>query len=240
MLQKKTEKRVGVQRKKINLLGTTFGKWQVLEKSNKSDKKHHRWICLCECGIKKEIRGDSLLKKNGSRSCKQCSKPMLTHGYSHTLDKNKIMLYRLWARIKRSCLKKTSHSYKYYGARGIKVCKKWMKFEGFLEDIVKLGKRPQGYSIDRKKNEGNYELKNVRWASRSEQNRNTRRNHKIIGTKIGARPKKYNCIAEAKEDGFNCSAISNVIRGSAKTHQGFSWNYAEMGLHTREMAYRIL
>ena len=98
-----------------------------------------------------------------------------------------------------------------------------MDFEGFLEDIMKLGKRPDGYSIDRKNNDGNYELKNVRWASRVVQNRNTRRNYKIARIKNGKKQKIYQCIVQAEEEGFSASAISQTINGKHKTHKGFEW-----------------
>jgi len=59
-----------------------------------------------------------------------------------------------------------------YGGRGIKFL--FTSFEQFFEHI---GKRPDGtsrMSLDRKENDGNYELGNVRWATREVQRRNQR------------------------------------------------------------------
>lgn len=74
------------------------------------------------------------------------------------------------------CQTKSHQQYKYYGGRGITVCKKWQSFEGFLED---MGARPPGLSIDRINNDKGYCLKNCRWADRETQQNNTRATHKI-------------------------------------------------------------
>ena len=82
--------------------------------------------------------------------------------------------YSAWRNMKKRCYNPKSIGYKNYGARGIKVCDRWLhSFKNFLED---MGHKPgPEYSLDRKNNDGNYEPKNCRWATPEVQRNNTRK-----------------------------------------------------------------
>jgi len=78
----------------------------------------------------------------------------------------------IWRAMKARCNDPKSISYKYYGAKGIKVCDRWANsFEAFLEDV---GPRPSSiHSLDRFPDRtGDYKPDNIRWATRTIQNRN--------------------------------------------------------------------
>jgi hypothetical protein len=82
-----------------------------------------------------------------------------------------------WKNMKQRCLNPNDPRYKYYGARGIKICDKWLYFDGFLEDM-ESGAKP-GLTLDRIDNNGNYCKKNCRWVTMKEQNCHKRWNRKI-------------------------------------------------------------
>ena len=69
-----------------------------------------------------------------------------------------------------------------YGARGIRVCERWLKFENFRDDMLPTW-RP-GLTLERTNNNGNYEPGNCYWATWKEQGRN-KRNNRLIDTPWG-------------------------------------------------------
>lgn len=82
--------------------------------------------------------------------------------------------YRAWGAMIQRCTNPKHPKYKAYGGRGITVCARWREYQHFLED---LGRRPgPAYSLDRERNEGNYEPGNCRWATIDIQQNNTRMN----------------------------------------------------------------
>lgn len=76
----------------------------------------------------------------------------------------------VWRSMINRCMRPTSAAYTYYGARGIKVCERWLVYENFISDV---GCRPSAdYSLERKNVHGDYTPENCYWATRSIQQKN--------------------------------------------------------------------
>ena len=84
--------------------------------------------------------------------------------------------YRCWAQMKNRCLDVNDNRYHLYGGRGITVCKEWV--DSYVAFLSYVGRKPSPkHVLDRyPNNDGNYEPGNVRWATYSENGRNTRQN----------------------------------------------------------------
>lgn len=131
-----------------------------------------RWACQCDCGKQVNVLGSSLRPGvTVSCGCSKREKARVSGRRNKTHCMTRTPAYQSWSGMKDRCLNKNDHAYERYGGRGIKVCERWMKFENFLAD---MGEKPDGQSIDRIDNDGDYEPSNCRWATCAQQNLNKR------------------------------------------------------------------
>lgn len=143
-------------------------------------------------------------------------KPQREHGLCHATTqsdapqqlpkaRDECKTYRVWADMRARCRNPRWWLYKYYGARGITVCERWnTSFANFFAD---MGRRPPGMQLDRIDNSKGYSPENCRWASRAEQQRNTRATRHI------EYQGRTQCLADwAKEAGMAPNALGSRLK----------------------------
>lgn len=104
--------------------------------------------------------------------------PRTSKAYRQLLDANR-PLHVLWQSMRQRCRDRNHKSWKWYGARGIKVCERWASFANFVAD---MGPKPPGLSIDRIDSNGDYEPANCRWVDMLTQARNKTTNRLDLPT----------------------------------------------------------
>ena len=158
--------------KPIDLTGQRIGRLVVRHISGRRNGKR-LWLCQCDCGAMAIVQA-GYLRQGDTKSC-GCLQRELSAARLRTHSDIFSPEYRVWRAMKSRCFNQRAPAWKNYGGRGITVCERWLKYEHFRAD---MGPRPAGTSIDRINNDGNYEPGNCRWATRAQQNNNTRRSRR--------------------------------------------------------------
>jgi len=155
--------------KRADLEGKTFERLKVISWGPGPGFKGNKWKCVCSCQDANVVYAVSWqLTSGNTRSCgclanELASKRFRTHGESDGGPRGKRSKeYGTWKGMISRCTLPSQVGYKYYGGKGIKVCKRWLKYENFLAD---MGRCPPGCSLDRKNNKKNYCKSNCRWAT---------------------------------------------------------------------------
>lgn len=135
------------------------------------------WLCKCDCGNEKIICEFNFTSgATHSCGCKRSkqlaiqNKANIKHGLRNT------RIYRIWCCMKYRCDNNESDGFKYYGERGVQVCKTWSdNFYEFYDWSIHNGYNDD-LTIDRIDVNGIYEPCNCRWTTMKVQENNKRNN----------------------------------------------------------------
>lgn len=150
------------------MTGQRFNRWTAVRYAG--DQK---WLCRCDCGTEKLIRGGSL-RRESTKGCRRCRRyPGPIHGCVGT------KVHRAWAGMIQRCCNPNCREYPYYGGRGIAVCEEWRQsFEAFRDWALANG-FADDLTLDRRDNMSGYSPGNCRWTTKKVQARN-RRSNRIV------------------------------------------------------------
>lgn len=156
-------------KKQTDITNKKFGRLTAIKYAYNKGKRVY-WLFRCDCGTEKVILKTNVVCRK-IRSCGCLHKELLskrtkTHGGSNT------PLYSIFKQMKLRCYNKKEKTYKYIGARGIKVCSEWLDdFEKF-RDWALLNGYKKGLVLNRIDMLGDYSPKNCRFVDRATLNKN--------------------------------------------------------------------
>lgn len=161
--------------KKRDLTGMRSGHIVAISYNTKTDNGGCKWNVRCDCGEEFVVWAEQVTRQR-TKQCRKCRNKLISVMRS-THGQRKSTTYSTWSQMIDRCTNPKSGNWDNYGGRGITICNQWKdSFENFLKD---MGERPEGKTIDRKNNDGNYEPENCHWASATEQGNNRRTNKTI-------------------------------------------------------------
>lgn len=149
--------------RKLDLAGQKFGRLTLIEVVGTNKARQRMWSCFCECG-NSHTASQAHITTGKTRSCGCYHRDKQTkHGMVDTKE------WFAYHHAKARCKPNHKHHAHYYD-RGITF-----KFSSFKEFFAEVGRAPSPeYSLDRIDNDQSYEVGNIRWATKSEQERNRR------------------------------------------------------------------
>lgn len=159
-----------------DISGQRFGTLTAIRYHGNNSGGSAIWVCLCDCGKEHLARGTGLrygeINSCGCTMSDMLSKLHTKHGNAR--DNKRSREYCIWLNMKQRCNNPKNTNYKYYGARGIKLCDSWNNsFESFLEE---MGAAPSiDHTIDRDDVNGDYNKANCNWVLWEQQIRNKRK-----------------------------------------------------------------
>lgn len=202
-----------------DLSGQKFGKLNVLKFNNINCKNRHAvWLCRCDCGSEILVESSRLTSGN-TKSC-GCLKAELNKSRALKHGHYNERLYKIWFDMKRRCYNNNRKAYKYYGAKGITVCKEWLNsYNNFHNWALSHGYN-NNLTLERIDFNGNYCPENCKWIPQSEQTQNSSHNHFITfnnktltisqwSKEIGIAPKT---IRERLNKGWNIKKVLSSQR----------------------------
>jgi hypothetical protein len=196
----------------IDITGLKVKRWTVIDFETGA-LGGSRWRCRCECGTERVYRSQCIRRGSMSDSC-GCVPETRPYRIKHGLTRNNKKLLSVWSSMVRRCHNPLDSGYKNYGGRGISVCRAWRTDAKAFAEYIGLPPEDGEYQIDRIDNDGNYEPGNVRWATRSENVRNTR-----LTVMVEWDGKRVPLITLCEQLGFSYSCVFGRVKRGMSPEQ---------------------
>jgi len=129
---------------------------------------NRRALVRCDCGTEKWIQL-AAARSNHTKSCGCLTHGRPQHGGTGT------RLHRAWVNMRQRTSNPNKRDWKWYGAKGVAVCREWTEFPAFRDWALANG-YADNLTIDRIDSSGDYEPSNCQWITHAE---NVRRSNAL-------------------------------------------------------------
>jgi hypothetical protein len=172
-----------------DLRNQIFGRLTAIKPVSKNKSRNWKWLAYCSCGNEIIVSGANL--SNGhTKSCGCFKRDEATRGIKERSIKHgasKTRLYKIWCAMRRRCNAITCDDFKWYGAKGIKVCPEWDDYSWFMYWSLSNG-YGESLTIDRIDSMKGYSPENCQWITNQENVSRSRREKVATGKDV---TKKY-------------------------------------------------
>lgn len=179
----------------------------------KSTVEGRNRIFSCGCQKREVSRRNAAIARRGITQ--ESRLKITSHGMTYT------HLYGVWNAMVMRCTNPNSKSYRDYGGRGIRVCRRWRKFQNFYDDLYSMYMEHRSShettTLERLDADRGYSPENCVWATRTQQARNRRSTLRLT---YGGRTQSLHDWAD--EIGIKPGTIDARLRTGWTTEQALS------------------
>ena len=147
-------------------IGERSGKLVILAISGRNKLGNILFKCLCDCGRECEVSNVSFRVRFQCIECSKITGPQKRTKHGASRRGNRDNLYIAYKGMLTRCQNQNCRAYRWYGAKGIKVCEEWQNFAAFREWALANGYQ-KGLTLDRIDETLDYSPNNCRYITKS-------------------------------------------------------------------------
>lgn len=221
------ERRIANNGNEYEIIGKDF---------EKSNKKHTYYIIkFTKSGYVNSVRGDDI--SSGNVKDNLCGGTCGVGSVGYINSREHIHEFKIWTNMIHRCYDTKDKSYKYYGAKGVTVCTRWLRFDYFFDDIRKLRGFDEGLfekgilRLDKDRLSGEnkiYSPETTMWVTDLENQKQRAIEHNLKHKKYAIFPDGHEELILhvtdfCKEHNLHRSNVEACLEGRQKTSKGFKF-----------------